>query len=156
MAGMRALGRLYDVVTSDAAANTLKVNMKNCSGVGVLAVCTTTASSTLTATAAKTYGGSYVAAGISTFPATMYSRASAGTAAWSDDSSGISWVTSTGVGTIAGATATDAYYLEFLATDLAADYTCLEIVASADLWVTLIAHDLSVQRTPPNLVAIAS
>ena len=74
MAGMRALGRVYDVVTTDAGANTLKVSMKNCSGVGILAVCTSTASSTLTIKAATSYGASYVAAGVTTYPSKYYTR----------------------------------------------------------------------------------
>ena len=156
MAGMRALGRLFDVVTTDAGANTLKVSMTGCSGVGVLAVCTSTASSTLTVKAAKSYGGSYVAAGVTTFPPKMYTRVSTGTAAWTDGSSGLSWATSTGVGTVSGATATDAYYFDFLGSYLADGYDYLEVVGSTDFWVTLIPYDLTVQRTPANLVAIAS
>lgn len=156
MAGMRALGRLYDVVTSDAAGNTLKVSMKNCSGVGVLAVCTTTASSTLTVKAATSYGGSYLAAGVTTFPAKMYTRVSTGTAAWTDGSAGLSWVTSTGVGTISGATATDAYYFDFLGSYLADTYDYLEVVGSADFQVTLLPYDLTVQRSPLNLTAVAA
>jgi hypothetical protein len=154
MAGMRALGRLYDVVLPDAAATGAVVSMKNCSGVGIVAVCATTASSTLTLTAGKVYG-TYSAAGITTFPPKMYSRVALGTAAWTDDSSGLSWVTSTGVGTIAGATAADVYYLDFLGSYLADGYDYLKVVPSADLQIMLLPYDLTVQRIPTNLQIIA-
>ena len=156
MAGMRGLGRVFDVVTTDAGANTLKVSMKNCSGVGILAVCTTTASSTLTIKAAKTYGATYYAAGITTYPSKYYTRVSTGAAAWTDGSAGASTVASTGVVTIAGATITDAYYTDFLCSYLADGYDYLEVVGSADLWVTLIPYDLTVQRTPVNLAIVAA
>ena len=157
MAGMRALGRVYDVVTGDAAGNTLKVSMKNCSGVGILAVCGDTESSTLTIKAAEAYGDTYYAAGVTTFPSVYYSRdTSVGTGAWTLASSGFSTVASTGVVTCAGATATYSYYTDFLCSYLADQYDYLEVIASAGFQVTLIMYDLTVQRTPANLVIPAA
>jgi hypothetical protein len=156
MAGVRGLGRVLDVVTTDAAANTLKVNTAECSGVGILAVCTSTASSTLTIKADKTYGGTASAAGVGTFPSLYYTRTSStGTAAWTDGSAGASTVTATGVVTIAGATAAHSYYTDFLVSYFAEGYSYLSVVGSTDFWVTLILYDLTVQRSPLNLITPA-
>lgn len=149
MAGMRALGRVYNLTP---AASGVPISLKNCSGLGLLAVASSTTTTTLTFTAAKTFGGSYVAVtpgnGFGQ-PPTWYQATAAGTAAWTAVAA--SWASN--VLTI-GATSGYVSYLDFLVSELADQYDYLKVTA-ANASLTAIQYDLTVQRTPANL-AIAS
>lgn len=152
MAGMRALGRLYDVAPAGAAATAVIVNLKDCSGVGVLATVGATATGTLTFTAATTFGGTYEAVDPANGfgnPGTWYSRA-ANTAHWAANTA--SWAS--GVLTISS-TSGEICYVDFLVSELADKYDYLQVLPGAAVTATLIPYDLTVARTP-ELVRIPS
>lgn len=149
MAGMRALGRVYDVVPGFATANTITVALKDCSGIGFTMTALQTATATLTVYGATKYSG-----GTSTAwtpgngfgqPGTYYYR-SAATAAWAAGTA--SW--SNGVVTLS---ATSGYtsYIDFLVSELADTYDYITVTAGASTTVHAILYDLTVQRTPANL-----
>ncbi len=145
MAGMRALGRVYNLVP---AASGVPVSLKNCSGIGLLAAAATTATTSLAFTAAKTFGGTYVAVtpgnGFGQ-PATWYQATAPGTAAWTAQAA--SWASN--VLTI-GATSGYASYVDFLVSELADQYDYLKVTA-VNASLVAITYDLNVQRTPANL-----
>lgn len=149
MAGMRALGRLYDVVPGLATGNTITVALKDCSGVGFVMTALQTATATLTVSGLTHYSG-----GTTTIwtpgngfgqPGTYYYR-SAATAAWTAAST--SW--SSNAVTLS---ATSGYisYVDFLVSELADSYDYISVVAGASTTVHAIMYDLTVQRTPANL-----
>lgn len=153
MAGMRALGRLYNPVWAGIATAGI-VSLKNCSGVGVLAYAGATATGTLTFTAAKTFGGSYVAVDPANGfgnPGTWYQQAASGTDAWTAEAA--SW--SSGVLTVDGSEY-GISYVDFLVSELADEYCYLKVLGGAAVNVVLLPHDLTVQRTPANLAIISA
>lgn len=147
MAGQRALGRVYDVLQNCSG---VAFSLKNCSGVGLAAIAANTATGTLTFTASTTYAGSYTnvttANGFGQ-PATWYQRAGDATHAWT--SVAASW--STNALTIA---ATSGYqsYVDYLVSELADTYDYLKVTAGASVTLTAILYDMTVQRSPVNLV----
>jgi hypothetical protein len=153
MAGMRALGRVYNPV---ADASGVAISLKECSGIGLLFYCGTTAASTLTFTAAKTFGGSYVAVtpgnGFGQ-PGTWYQQAAVGTDAWTAETS--SW--SSNALTV-GSTSGYASYVDFLVSELADGYCYLKVAMTAGTGNFLVAipYDLTVQREPANLAIISA
>jgi hypothetical protein len=145
MAGMRALGRVYDVVVP---ASGVDICLKDCSGVGLIAVAGATATGTLTFTAKPSFGGTaknVTPANGFGQPATWYSR-TANTAAWVANAA--SW--STNVLTIDG-TQNHISYVDFLVSQLADTYDYLNVTAGTAMTLWAVLYDLTVQRTPANL-----
>lgn len=149
MAGMDALGRMYDVVPGLATANTITVCLKDCSGIGFALTALQTATATLTVSGLTAYSGGTTTAWDTTNgfgePDTYYYRAAA-TDAWTAAST--SW--SSNVLTLA---ASSGYvsYVDFLVSQLADTYDYIKVVAGASTTVHAILHDLTVQRKPANL-----
>jgi hypothetical protein len=145
MAGMRALGRVYNLVPG---ASAVPISLKNCSGIGLLATASTTATTSLAFTAAKTFGGSYVAVTPANGfgqPSVWYQATAAGTAAWTAQTA--SWASN--VLTI-GATSGYVTYVDYLVSELADQYDYLKVTAT-NASLVAITYDLNVQRTPANL-----
>lgn len=152
MAGMRALGRLYDVAPAGAAATAVIACLKDCAGLGVVATVGATATGTLTFTAAKTFGGTYEALDPANGfgnPDTWYSRA-ANTDHWAANTA--SW--SSGVLTISS-TDGEICYVDFLVSQLADKYDYVSVLPGAAVTVTLLPYQLMVERTP-ELIRIPS
>ena len=150
MAGMRALGRVYNVV---AAASGQAISLKECSGVGILAL-NTSASGTISVTAGTTYSGSYAnwttANGFGQ-PSVYYSGGTAvGTTAWVKETA--SWSSQTLVGAAGN---NNQWYLDFLVSELADTYDYIKVTATG-CTITAILYDLTVQRTPPNLQIVSA
>lgn len=149
MAGMRALGRVYDVVPGLAPANTITVCLKDCSGIGFVMTALQTATATLTVSGTNKFSGgtttTWTTANGFGQPGTYYYR-SAATVAWTAAST--SW--SSNAVTLS---ATSGYisYLDFLVSELADTYDYIKVVAGASTTVHAILYDLTVQRTPANL-----
>ena len=153
MAGMRALGRVYDVVPAAAAATALTVCLKDCSGVGIVASTGATATGTLTFTARKTFSGSQAnvtpANGFGQ-PNTWYLRHPANTAAWAAQAANWGGPPATNVLTIS-AVSGDVSYVDYLVSELADTYDYLTVTPGAAVTITAILYDLLVARTPANL-----
>ena len=146
MAGIRALGRVYDVIPL-TAASALKVSLADCSGVGVCVAAASTTTTTLTVKLDTTYGGSGTliqAVPGAAVPATWYQR-TASTAAWTAHTA--SW--SSSVLTI-GATSGYISYVDFLVSQLADTYDYIQFTA-ANASGAIMLYDRTVQRTPENL-----
>jgi hypothetical protein len=146
MAGRKALGRNYNFVP---VASGKPFSVQQCSTIGFLAVAATTATTSLTFTAAQSFAGTPLAmtpANGFNQPAVWYRQTVGdGTAAWTAQAA--SWAAN--VLTI-GATAGYVSYVDILVSQLADLYcylTCTAINAS----LTAIVTDLLVQRTPENL-----
>lgn len=139
MAGMEALGRLNDIVPIASGA---AIKFRGASG--ILVVCT--GADTFTITVASSFGGSYVAptssGGIITH---YYQRADTnGTHAWTRQP-----LAAANAVTQSNAGYTTAF--EVLTSMIADPYNYIKVTASATGLVTLIPHDLVVQRKPANL-----
>lgn len=150
MAGMKALGRVYNPVFMNTTATA--INLTECSGVGILAVASSTATTSLAFTAAKSYSGSYVnvtTANGFVQPPFWYEQTAAGTAAWTKQTSSFATATLT-----IGATSGYVSYVDFLVSYLADGYDYLKITA-VNCAVVLLPYDLTVQRTPENLQIIS-
>lgn len=149
MAGMRALGRVYDVVPGFATGNTITVALKDASGIGLVMTALQTATATLTVSGCTQYSGGTTTAWTTANgfgqPGTFYWR-NGPTNAWTAAST--SW--SSNAVTLA---ATSGYtsYLDFLVSELADTYDYIKVVAGASTTVHAILYDLTVQRTPANL-----
>jgi hypothetical protein len=149
MAGMKALGRVYDVVPSVTAAATLTVATMDCSGIGVLMTALQTATATLTVSGCTQYSGgtttSWTTANGFGQTGTYYYRAT-NTAHWTAAST--SW--SSNAVTLSS---TSGYisYVDFLVSQFADTYDYIKIVAGASTNITAILYDLTVQRKPANL-----
>jgi hypothetical protein len=151
MAGMKALGRVYNPVFGGTSATA--ISLTECSGVGILALASSTATTSLAFTAAKTYGGSYEnvtpANGFGQ-PSVWYQQAAAGVDAWTKQTA--SWATAT---LTIGATSGYVSYVDFLVSELADQYCYLK-VTPVNCTIVLLPYDLTVQRTPPNLAIISA
>ena len=151
MAGMRALGRVYDVVPAVTTAATLTVATMDCSGIGVLVTALQTATATLTVSGCTQFSGgtttSWTTANGFGQPGTFYYK-SANTAHWTASTTTGSW--SSNVLTVA---ATSGYvsYVDFLVSEFADTYDYIKIVAGASCYITAILYDLTVQRKPANM-----
>lgn len=149
MAGMRALGRVYDVVAPTAAATAVTVCLKDCSAVGIVAAVGATATGTLTFTASTSFAGTYVPVQPSSGfgnPNTWYLRSAAGTVAWAPQAA--SWAA--GVLTISSTSGANCY-VDFLVSELADTYDYLKVLPGAAVTATAMLYDLTVMRTPANL-----
>ena len=151
MAGMRALGRVYNPVFGGTSAT--EVSLKGCSGVGILALASSTATTSLAFTAATSYGGSTTTVtpgnGFGQ-PSVWYEQTAAGTAAWTKQTA--SWASN--VLTI-GATSGYVSYVDFLVSELADTFDYLK-VTPVNATIVLLPYDLTVQRTPANLAIISA
>ena len=151
MAGMRALGRVYDVVPGFATGNTITVAAIDCSGIGVVMTALQTATATLTVSGCTAYSGGTTTAWTTANgfgqPGTFYYR-SAATAHWTASTTTGNW--SSNVLTMA---ATSGYesYVDFLVSEFADTYDYIKLVAGASTTIHAILYDLTVQRTPANL-----
>lgn len=147
MAGMRALGRVYDVVVP---ASGVDICLKDCSGLGLIAVAGATATATLTFVAKKSFGGS----GTNVTPAngfgqpnTYYTR-TGNTAKWTANSATSAW--SSNVLTV-DATQNHISYVDYLVSELADGFDYLNVTAGTAMTLWAVLYDLTVQRTPANL-----
>lgn len=149
MAGMRALGRVYDIVDPNAAATAVTVCVKDCSGVGIYAATGATATGTLTVTARTSFSGSqtnWTPANGFGQPNTWYIRHPANTAAWAPQAA--SWASN--VLTIS-AVSGDASYVDFLTSQFADTFDYITVTPGAAVSIVAVLYDLTVARTPANL-----
>lgn len=150
MAGMRALGRVYDVVPGTGLAQTITVATMDCSGIGVVLQTIQSSAGSVTV-----YGCTEFTGGTSTLwestqsfglPGTYYHRAVAATGNWVAAST--SWAS--GVLSLTATSGTISY-VDFLVSEFADTYDYISLVAGASTYMTAILYDLTVQRTPANL-----
>lgn len=149
MAGMRALGRVYNVVPG---ASGQALSFKNCSGIGYVAENSGTTPSTLAFTCATSYGASYVAmtpaAGFGN-PAVTYQGTAPAVVAWTKQTA--VWNGGTLSATAAaGGQQNTVTYVDLLCSELADTYDYVKVTA-ANCTLTAIQYDLTVQRSPENL-----
>ena len=150
MAGMLALGREYNLVPG---ASGVAIVMGGASGIGFVGVASTTATTSLAFTAAKTFGGSYVAmtpANGFGQPAFWYQQTAAGTAAWTKQAS--SWASNV---LTTGATSGYVSYVVIFGSQMAYGYKYIKGTAT-NASLTAVLHDLTVQRTPANLAIVSA
>lgn len=150
MAGMRALGRQYDLVSAPSGVD---ICLKDCSGIGFLALNGTSTAAVLTVVAKPSFGGSsknWTPANGFGQPGTAYTR-TANTAAWVSQSVASNWSSNALTNPI---TTTGAeFYVDFLVSELADTYDYINVTVSgsgATLPVAIL-YDLTVARTPANL-----
>lgn len=143
MAGMLALGRAYNIV---GTASGVGINMAECSAVGFYG----TNDGTYTLTLATTFAGSYTQPSGWNPITTAYTNADngAGTGAW---------VKVTQAASNAVVTATDiAVYFELYTSALPDTYQYVKVTKTSandgNPSCLAILHDLTVQRTPANLI----
>lgn len=151
MAGVRALGRNYDVLSAPSG---LDISLKNCSTIGFLAVNGTSTAAILTVIAKPSFGGSsknWTPANGFGQPSVAYTRL-ANTAAWVSQAITASW--SSNVLTVPITTTGAAFYVDFLVSELADTYDYINVTVSGSGCTLPVAilTDLTVQRTPANLV----
>jgi hypothetical protein len=149
MAGMRALGRQYDVVVAPSG---LDICLKDCSGIGFVAVNGTSTAAILTVVAKPSFGGSaanWTTANGFGQPSTVHTRLTGNAAAWIAQS--VTWSTNTLTTPIT--TTSAIMYVDFLVSELADTYDYINVTVSGS-GATLpmaILYDLNVQRKPANL-----
>jgi hypothetical protein len=140
-----------------SAPSGVDICLKDCSGIGFVAVNGTTTAAILTVVAKPSFGGSskiWNPANGFGLPSTVYTR-TANTAAWVANAvaAGGAWNTSTGALTIPLTTTGLISYVDFLVSQLADTYDYINVTVSgtgATLPVAIL-YDLNVQRTPENL-----
>ena len=150
MAGMRALGRVYDVISAPSG---IDICTKDCSGIGFLAVNGTTTAAILTVVAKPSFGGSsknWTPANGFGQPNTMYTR-TANTAAWVSNNVTSNW--SSNALTVPATTTGLISYVDFLVSEFADTYDYINVTVSGTGCTLPVAilYDLTVQRTPVNL-----
>src|SRR5215469_5169811 len=146
MAGMRALGRVYDVAVNPSG---IDICLKDVSAIGYVAVSGSTAS-TLTFVAKPSFGGAATnvtpANGFGQ-PNTLFTR-TANTAAWVSNTA--SWASN-----VLSLSATNGAfnYVDFLVSQLADtfDYLNVTIAGTGATLNVAVLYDLTVQRKPVNL-----
>ncbi len=150
MAGMRALGRVYDVVSAPSG---IDICLKDVSGIGFVAINGTSTAAILTVVAKPSFGGSsknWTTANGFGQPNTYFTR-TANTAAWVSHTVASEW--SSNVFTVGLTTTGLITYVDFLVSELADTYDYINVTVSGS-GATLpaaILYDLNVQRTPANL-----
>jgi len=151
MAGMEGLGRVFNVVAS-ADNKPFRVDLN--SAVTFIAVASSTATTSLTFTASKTFGGSYVAwttANGFTQPDHWYQQTVGdGTVAWTKQTA--SWASQ--VLTI-GATSGYVSAVHIFGSHLADTYKYINCDATNASLIAIV-HDLTVQRKPVNLALLGA
>jgi hypothetical protein len=150
MAGMRALGRQYDLVQGPSGLN---ISLKDCSGIGFMCINGTSTAAILTVTASTKFTGgttsNWTTANGFGLPATMYTRLTGNTAAWVAQTT--SWASN--AMTVPITTTGAIGYIDFLVSELADTYDYINVTVSgsgATLPVA-IKYDLLAARTPANL-----
>lgn len=152
MAGMRALGRMYDIVQAPSGLN---ICLKDCSGISFVAVNGTSTAAILTVTASTLFTGgttsNWTTANGFGQPQTGYTRLTGNTAAWVSQNLASAW--SSNVLTVPISTTSAIFQVDFLVSQLADlyDYINVTVSGSGATLPVAILHDLTVQRTPPNL-----
>jgi hypothetical protein len=140
MGAMEGLGRLFNVVPI-AAGRGLLISANS----GITFV--TTGSDTFTLTSATSFAGSYTTPG--TLTCNVYKNAATnGSAAWVKDNTLIS--TNTIVTTVSTAFHITGSFIHGSASNTGKMY--VKLSAGGSGLVMAVLHDLTVQRTPPNLV----
>jgi hypothetical protein len=150
MAGMQGLGRVFDVV-HDASGN--MVSLRNTSAVSFIVKSSGAAS--LAVVAAKVFGGStttWTTANGFGQTAFFYQQAAVnGTAAWTKQTA--TWTTnSVALAGTTGYTSVITIYTSQLA-DL---YDYIQATGTNTTTCIALLHDLTVQRTPPNLAKLGA
>lgn len=139
MSAMEQLGYRFNVVPIAASQG---ISLKGVTGVTFV----TTGSDTFTLTSSATFAGSYTSPG--TITANIYKNAQTnGTAAWVLDNTLIS------TNTIVTTVATAFFISDVFLPDLKA---YVKLTPSGGGLVTAILGDLTVKRTPPNLVIVGA
>lgn len=148
MAGMQGLGRVLDVV-HDASGNMFTI--KNASAVTFISK--SSGSNTLTLVAAKTFGGSTTnwttANGFGQVGFYYENTSATGTAAWTKQTS--SW--SSNVLTLGTSGKVDV--VTIYTSQFADAYQYIQGTAAAGDLIAIL-HDLTVQRTPPNMTLLGA
>lgn len=149
MAGMRALGREYDIVQNPSG---LDICLKDCSGIGFVCVNGTSTAAILTVIAKPSFGGSsktWTTANGFGQPAVMHTRLTGNTAAWVQQTT--SWASN--VMTVPITTTSAVGYIDFLVSELADTYDYINVTVSGSgaTLPTAILYDLTSQRVPANL-----
>lgn len=148
MAGMRALGRVLDVVNAPSG---IDISVKDASGIGFVAVNGTTTAAILTVVAKPSFGGAsttWTTANGFGQPNTVFTR-TANTAAWV--SNAVTWSTNT---LTAPATTTGLIsYVDFFTSQFADtfDYINVTVSGTGCTLPMAILYDLTVARKPANL-----
>lgn len=152
MAGMEGLGRVFDVVP---VASGVVIGFKNASAISFVATAATTATTSLTFTAAKTFAGTpanfTTANGFGQSTRWYQNTSNAGAAAWTKQTA--SWASN--VLTI-GATSGYTSVVTIFTSQMADLYQYLICTGTNTGVLTAYLHDLTVQRTPPNLAILAA
>jgi|SRR5215469_984787 len=146
MAGMRALGRVYDVVSAPSGVD---ICLKDVSGIGFFAISGSTAT-TLTVVAKPSFGGAatnWTPANGFGQPNTVFTR-TANTAAWVSNVA--SWASNA---LTMPAANTQFNYVDFLVSELADtfDYINVTIAGTGATLPVAVLYDLNVQRAPQRL-----
>src|SRR5215469_2100273 len=144
MAGMRALGRVYDVVP---AASGIDVCVKDASGVGVFATTSTTAATSIAVVAKPSFGGSatnWTPGNGFGQPNTWFSKAS-NTAHWASNAA--VWTTNS---LALDGTINHMSYVDFLTSQFADTFDYINITAT-NCVIHVMLYDLTVARIPANM-----
>jgi hypothetical protein len=148
MAGMEALGRMFNVVP---VASGVGLSLRHCSGVTF--VCTNSAiNAVFTITVAPSFGGTYVAPTSSGGIITHYYQAAAqnGSAAWTK-------VTQAAANAVTQATISYTTVIEVFGSELPDPNCYIKCTNSGGAGlVTAILHDLTAQRAPANLALVGA
>lgn len=151
MAGMEGLGRVFDVIP---VADTVAFKLDGASAVSLIARASSTATTSLAVTAAKTFGGSYdnfSAANGFSLPTRWYQSTTSGrTTGWTKQTA--SW--STNVLTI-GATSGYISVVDIFGSQMADGYHYLKVTCTNSTLI-VVTHDLTVQRKPANLAILSA
>jgi len=152
MAGMEALGRVFDVVYT-ASGNYF--SLKNCSGVTLICKTSSTTTTSVALVAATSFAASTTANWTTANgfgqPSHYYQNAqNNGTGAWTKQTA--TWTSNSLA--IAG---TSGYLsvVELFVSQLADTYDYLAVTGT-NCTVTALLHDLTVQRTPANLAILGA
>lgn len=141
MAGIEGLGRVFNVVPIAAG---VAINLSQCSAVTF--VCT--GNDTFTTTLSTTFGGSYSQpTGFNPYVRKYTNTATAGTAAWVKATQAASNAVTIASGTVA---------FSLLVSEIPDTYVYAKTSVGASGLVTAILHDLTVQRTPANLIILSA
>lgn len=150
MAGMQGLGRVFDVV-HDASGN--MVSLKHASSISF--VVKSSGAASLAVVAAKTFGGSTTnwttANGFGQTGFWYQAAAVNGTAAWTKQTA--VWTTNSIA--LAGTTGYTSV-LTVYASQFADLYDYIQVTGTNTTTVIALLHDLTVQRTPPNLAKLGA
>jgi len=150
MAGMQGLGRVIDVIVT-ASGNYF--SMKNASAVSL--VCKASGASSVALVAATTFAAGTTANWTTAngFGQTQYywqNTQNNGTGAWTKQTASWSSNAVTLAGTSGYVSVIDIYTSQF------ADTYCYLAATGTNCTITAILHDLTVQRTPPNLAILGA